>query len=165
MRTDELILRASQNPEFVQRFWAKARRGDGCWDWTAACTRNGYGKDSVPTGYRPNRTVAAHRVAWIVINQRTTDGLHVLHTCDNCRCVNPDHLFLGTIADNAHDRSLKGRSCQGSRHPSAKLSEEQVRQIRALRGLVAPSAIARQFGMSVSSIRFIHSGHTWASVK
>ena len=80
----------------------------GCWNWTGAIHRNGYGKFGRRDGDR-QRTDGAHRVAWEVLIGPIPDGLHVLHKCDNPCCINPEHLFVGTNQDNVDDMMAKGR--------------------------------------------------------
>ena len=96
------------------RFWSKVNKTDGCWLWTGYRFHAGYG------GFhesQPKRTVRlAHRVAWELTNGLIPDGLHVCHTCDNRSCVRPDHLFLGTNADNVADKVAKGRQAKGEAH-------------------------------------------------
>jgi hypothetical protein len=87
------------------RFWEKVLKTDGCWVWIAARNPLGYGLASVES-----RTIKAYRVSWELSNGPIPKGLCVLHRCDNPPCVNPDHLFLGTIRDNNIDRQRKGRT-------------------------------------------------------
>ncbi len=89
-----------------ERFWAKVRKSDGCWEWTGAANRQGYGRIALGRASGPRR---AHRIAWELTHGPVPDGLWVLHHCDNPPCVRPDHLWLGTRADNARDCRLKGR--------------------------------------------------------
>ena len=112
------------------RFWAKVDQTDptGCWPWLAFRVRSGYGTVA-SHGVKPKRTLRAHRVAWELTNGPIPTGLLVLHKCDNPPCVNPDHLFLGTDADNQHDRHRK-RALRGQPGERAKLTADEVRAIR-----------------------------------
>lgn len=87
-----------------ERFWARVDRGDGCWEWRGCKKRNGYGW----VGVRKEQWVA-HRLAWTFVNGPIPTGLHVCHRCDNPSCVRPDHLFIGSHADNMADMKAKGR--------------------------------------------------------
>lgn len=122
------------------RFWAKVKRGPGCWEWTAARQPHPRGKGftygmfwvgSKKAG--TGKMIQAHRVAWELAKGETPDGLKVLHKCDNPACVRPAHLFLGTQKDNTEDMIAKGRknASIGERHGSAKLTQQQVIDIRA----------------------------------
>ena len=86
------------------RFWPKVDKSGACWLWTAAA-RNGYGQLRVGA-----RIIQSHRVSWELHHGPIPEGLHVLHTCDNPSCVNPDHLWLGTHGENMADRDAKGRN-------------------------------------------------------
>src|SRR5687767_4720826 len=88
-----------------ERFWEKVRKTDGCWLWTASRNAKGYGQIMYQ-----RRPIHAHRVSWQLANGPIPDGLCVLHRCDNPQCVNPGHLFLGTIVDNNRDMFAKGRA-------------------------------------------------------
>jgi hypothetical protein len=89
----------------ISEFWANVQKGDGCWLWTGAINGPGYG--SLRLDGQP-KSVFAHRLAWQLANGAMPNGL-VLHKCDNPRCVNPDHLFIGTYTDNQRDCVRKGR--------------------------------------------------------
>lgn len=144
-----------------QRFWDYAAIGPDCWGWSGH-TSCGYGVITVPRGQ-----MKAHRFSYELHNGPIPKGLHVLHRCDNPPCCNPKHLFLGTQAENTSDMDAKGRRRSvpslGIKHGMVKLTEDQVRAIRASSG-PAP-AIAAQYGISDSTIYMIRGGHIWKHIK
>lgn len=152
------------------RFWAKVdvRGEDECWVWTASVAGGGYGQ----FGLRHGKTVPAHRLSWEMANGTIPDGLWILHRCDNKPCVNPNHLFLGTRQDNVDDMMAKGRHwirpCKGEQNGRAKLTDAQVKEIRArwATGVESQSAIARDYPM-ISRIKVseICRGKAWAHVE
>lgn len=92
----------------LEKFWARVNKNpDGCWEWTASLSSNGYGRFSPTSCYRDR--VLAHRFSYAQFVGAIPDGMIICHHCDNRKCVRPDHLFVGTNADNAKDRILKGR--------------------------------------------------------
>lgn len=151
----------SKHPEKVLlRFWAKVRITPHCWTWEAKSNINGYGAFQVGTGVKR----LAHRFAYEIHHgEPPPAGLVVRHRCDNIKCVNPDHLELGTHADNMRDKVLRGRSARGEASASAKLTEDQVRLIRS-----APDGqgrtMAREFGVSEGQISLIRNRHAWQHV-
>jgi len=146
----------------MERFWSKVdkSRPGGCWAWTASCNRRGYGQFRVAGTLK-----AAHRVLWEQMHGPIPDGMIVCHHCDNPGCVNPDHLFLGTHADNMADKVAKGRQSRqlGESHPRAKLTDADVRAIRSAAGTV--SEIAKKFGISRSNVSTIRLRQTWVHVQ
>lgn len=162
-----------------ERFWEKVSRSDsanGCWLWTANRDRKGYGK--MGGGGRLGPTLAAHRVSWELHFGLIPNGLFVLHHCDNPPCVNPSHLFLGTMLDNNHDMWEKGRGMFGDRHGlrlhpervargerqgGAKLTENQVREIRQryAAGGLSMKQLADEYGVTFSPVQKIISGSGW----
>jgi len=130
----------------------------GCWEWKWTSHSNGYGRCRIN-----GRTVYAHRVAYAFWIGPIPEGLDVLHRCDNPRCVNPQHLFLGTAVDNALDMVAKGRN-----NGFKKLNAEKVRiikQVMSRQKLGDQLALAHQFGVSPRTIRNIMAGDTWNWVK
>lgn len=148
------------------RFWSKVEVGppDECWLWTAALNEHGYGVMR-PEGQRTGPTAKAHRVSWEIAHGEIPDGLAVLHRCDNPPCVNPQHLFLGTQADNVTDMHAKGRGNIGSANGQASLTERDVIEIRnrVARG-ERQKDLCAEFGITKGTMSHLVSGKTWAHV-
>ena len=102
-----------------------------CHVWTAGLGGKGYGQ--LGKGRAGAGKVYAHRLSYEMYIGPIPDGMHVLHRCDNMRCVNPDHLFLGTNQDNVTDKVTKGRQVSGDAHHSSQLSDAEVAEMRLLR--------------------------------
>lgn len=133
-----------------------------CWPYQGgASTRSGHRQI-----WDRGRMRFVHRVAWELANGPIPNGMKVCHRCDNPPCCNPQHLFLGTIADNNADRDRKGRhvALRGEDHGNAKLTADQVAAIRELASADVPQKlIAKAVGISQSNVSDIHSGDAWAS--
>lgn len=144
------------------RFWRNVRKTGGCWLWQASTDDFGYGH--LGSG---RSVVRAHRLSWEIHFGAILGGLCVLHKCDTPACVRPDHLFLGTRNTNNKDRHTKGRYASqpfGEDHGRAKLTTIQVREIRAFKGIESQRELAKRFGVSRPTIKFIHQGKTWRHV-
>lgn len=144
------------------RFMAKVvKRDNGCWYWSGM-KRGKYGLVRIG-----GRRIAAHRASYQLFVGEISGGLLVCHTCDNPICVNPDHLFLGTYLDNYQDMIEKGREVYGDRRGSknslAKLTEDDVREIRD--SSETQVKIGKRFGVSQSVISEIRSRKLWSHVR
>ena len=146
----------------MDRFWSKVDKSGECWEWAGAKHAQGYGVFKLN-----GQTHLTHRVSALMagIISDISDGAFVCHSCDNTACVNPDHLWRGNHAKNMEDKFKKGRCLKGSEHACAKLTEDDVRCIRNL--LLAGATqnlIARQFGVSETTVSDINTGKRWSHV-
>jgi len=131
---------------------------DGCWIWQMYCNANGYGQFWVP----PNMKFA-HRVAYTIWRGPIPPDLLVCHKCDNPPCCNPEHLFVGTAADNHRDRNEKGRQARGERQGSAKLTSTQVEWIKEqYTAGRSSSEIAAELPVTTAHVKRILNGGCWA---
>ena len=140
--------RERRSPE--EAFWLRVNKTETCWMWTGAKIPRGYGNFLCQ-----RKRVYAHRYSYEIHIGPITEGLFVLHRCDQPACVNPEHLFLGTHLDNMRDMRIKGRA------PSTKLSAEDVLQIRELSKTLTPAEIAMRFTVSDTAIRKILTRRSW----
>lgn len=130
----------------------------GCWIWTKALSSDGYGRAWMPS---QNATKPAMRLSYEAFKGPIEEGMCVCHSCDVRACVNPEHLWLGTIQDNNEDMIAKKRHARGERG-KAKLTESDVRLIRAdPRGC---DLLAREFGVNPSCIVKIRANLIWRHV-
>lgn len=151
-----------------ERFWRKVEKTDNCWVWSGGLDTHGYGQF-----FNANKKIVlAHRAAYemLVGPIPPGEGFHgtcVCHHCDNRKCVRPDHLFLGSNADNMKDRDRKGRTdrtkkAKGSATGPAKLKEADAEKIWKLRHAGTPlKTIAKQFNVSESQVSRIYRGVSW----
>lgn len=156
----------------AERFWKHVNK-DGpipphcpelgpCWLWTVTTDKRGYGRIM---GEQRGHTVprVASRVSWELQNGPIPEGMLVCHNCDNPTCVRPDHLFLGTAYDNAHDMDSKGRSrFRGEQHGNAKFTVSDILEIRSSE--LTQTALARIYGVHPSTISNVISRKHWFHV-
>lgn len=156
-------LRPMKHTFKIESFQRKVKKSRGCWLWTGAVNRGGYGV------FRTReRSTTAHRISWEMHFGEISEGLCVLHHCDNRGCVRPSHLWLGTKTDNNIDRDIKGRHTrlQGMSHGMAKLTDDDVREIRRrCTGRYGSMAkLGREFGVTSAQIGHIHHRRQWRHV-
>lgn len=156
---------ASYEHQLLRLYKRAIQQGD-CVVFTGKTNKDGYGQIGVSQGN--GRTELAHRCAWQLTRGPIPAGLLVLHMCDNPPCINPDHLWLGTQFDNMRDCINKDRRAlqrpqYGERNHRAKLTDEAVREIRALPE-TSSAYFAQRFGVSLSAIKLARSGKTWKHV-
>jgi hypothetical protein len=155
-------IRLSKSP--IQRqdrnkyFWDRVEKRDqySCWLWKGTIYSSGYGVAKI------GRTrMLAHRLSYELLRGPIDDGLFVCHTCDNPSCVNPSHLFLGTLQDNVDDMMVKERNVRGRNVNTCKLTEDDVLEIRKLAGNLSTKELANRFGVSDTTIWQIANRKSW----
>lgn len=162
-------------PEWLPKFQAKVRKTATCWLWTGAKSEFGYGNVRINKKY-----LRAHRVSYELANGPIPEDMCVLHRCDTPACVNPDHLFLGTLKDNSHDMWRKGRGNppagkrhgsitkpssvgRGETHSQSRLTRSEVREIRRLSALGKSRVeVGRMFNIVPQHVGRIVRGKAWS---
>ena len=148
-------------PVRLEKFEAHFAQGEGCWEWTGTLNSTGYGS----YGKR-----LAHRVAYEVYVGPIPDGMHVCHSCDNRRCANPAHLWLGSASENMRDCKAKGRMSMpprfvGAGHPQSKLTDEKIISIRQeIDGGAQKRPTARKYQIDRATLQSIIERRTWRHV-
>lgn len=151
-------MRGQMRVPLKERFFKKVRVVEsGCHEWQGYVAKNGYGQ----VGGDDQKVIYVHRAAWLLANGDPGTA-YVLHECDNRRCVNLDHLFLGTFTDNMADMERKGRTACGDRLPHTKLTAEQVKDIRASK--VGTVALAKLYGVAPSTLSLARNGRQWKRI-
>lgn len=163
------------------------KRNNGCWEWTGALSRKtGYGKITYN-----QKTISTHRASYLVFKGEISKGKHICHSCDNKKCVNPEHLWAGTAKENMQDMIKKGRqadqtgkvispehfkklqhgrlnnwpSREGSKHHLAKLDEKKVMEIKKMiKDGYTNKEIAEIYNVDQSNISLIRNGKRWSHV-
>ena len=130
----------------------------GCILWHGHYDWGGYARINLPVP-GGNHVYKAHRVAWQVKNGPIPAGMHLCHKCDNRGCINPDHLFLGSNAENMADKVAKGRQARGEKMRVNKLTASQVMEIYNMEG--STRQIAAKVGIGKSQVHLIKSGQGW----
>jgi hypothetical protein len=160
---------APRDASFAERLeftgWTEVvRRPDlgPCWEWNGGKYESGYGQVAIGR----ERSYPAHRIAHLTWIGPLEEGQHVCHRCDNPPCMNPAHLFAGTRKDNMQDCAQKDRTCHGERHGAHKLTEAEVRDIRAAyaTGRFSQRALGEAYGVSQTNVSQLVRGNTWARV-
>ena len=136
---------------------------NGCWEWMST-TKKGYGvfeSGSVSMAARKSSKRGAHQVSYEAYNGLIPKGQVVRHTCDNSLCINPDHLILGTQADNVADREARGRrkGINGELIGTSRLTAAQVLEIRA--SDLSYAQLAEKYGVDKSTIYCVKTGKSW----
>ena len=174
-------------PQWTQYFDSRVSKTESCWLWKLCVSTDGYGRVRVGNTATGRHLTTTHRHSWTLCYGPIPDGLFVLHRCDVRACVRPDHLFVGTQADNMHDMIAKGR--EGARthperqirgnahwtrqHPEqirgelngrARLTAADVVAIRASDGGLERAHMERlaiRYAVSLSTIKHVLYRHTW----
>lgn len=148
----------------VERFLESFEiKDNGCWEWKKINASHKYGTFTI------NKVIIlAHRFSYFFYKGNIPEGMEICHKCDNRRCVNPNHLFLGTHYDNMHDAIKKNKITheKGETHARAKLTEKEVYEIKGLlKNGMMQRRIAEKYGVHEETIRCIKIGRNWRHLK
>lgn len=150
----------------VARFWEKVDIRfipvGSCWEWTGGLNSDGYGRFKLN-----GQDVAASRISLALSRGFVTEHEEACHTCDNPKCVRPDHLFAGTRQVNIADMVTKGRhaaAARGAIMGKRKLTAARILEIAAAYGSASNAALAKRFEVSASTVARIGKGQSWQHV-
>jgi hypothetical protein len=145
------------------RFLSKVNKTSDCWNWTGYIGSNRYGQLKIN-----HKMIKSHRVSYELYNGDIPAGLNVLHKCDNTKCVNPDHLFLGSQKENVQDMLTKNRANRafGSKAGRSRLLQEQVLDIRQQYkvNFISWADLGRRFGVTGNAVRMICLNKVWRHI-
>ena len=134
----------------MDRFWNKVDKSGDCWEWTAHIDPCGYGRFGLN-----GKIEYAHRAVFFIEGSDIPSGMCVCHKCDNRKCVNPDHLYIGTHDDNVADKVQRGNH-------GFKITREDIPFIRKLiKSGETNQQIADRYGVSDMAISAIRTGRSW----
>lgn len=151
----------------VQRLLSRMKidQETGCWNYTWYINDQGYGRI-----FYKGRSRAAHRTMLMITSGEERKGYDACHTCDNRKCINPDHLWWGTMRENQADKVKKGRNYtgdqRGSKNPGSKLKEEDIPKIREILSTnkYQQKEVAKMFNVSETTITVIKQRKNWSHV-
>jgi len=145
----------------IDDFWAKIIRGgeSECWEWNSTLHKSGYGVFNIAC-----KQYRAHRMVYELTRGEVPKGMFVCHKCDNRRCCNPNHLFIGTVQDNQQDMVNKGRQAKGEQVNTNKLTAEQVVEIRRLHSTGRYSLKQLESRYGIKNIGRITNRIIWRSI-
>jgi hypothetical protein len=147
----------------IDRFWKYIEKKDGCWIWRGGLNSMGYGQFHIGNG----KMALCHRLSWVVHRGPIDGDLCILHKCDNPKCVNPDHLFIGTMKDNMQDKANKKRNLKniGEYSCQHKLTDCEATEIRKLYKRATRNfniqSLAKKYNIGQTTVWEILNGRAW----
>lgn len=145
-----------------ERFWNKVHKTNTCWNWVGCLSYNGYGLFRLK-----GKNIRAHRLSYEWVFGPIKSGMLICHICDNRRCINPEHLFIGTQKDNIKDMFNKKRQIRhsGEDHYNHRLTKNKVIEIRKLHlSGISTYELARNYGVSQGAVSDIVRRKTWKHI-